>query len=319
MAVITKTVKSSAGDYASLAAAEAGMKASGDNTSANSMVIECYTLNDTAGEITLDAGWNITALTITVPVAERHNGTRGTGYRNVHSIGGGQNIYLRNIECPVTIDGVAARNTSAADYGCCFLADNTTVSGLTHTLKNCLMYNPSEGCIEMYGGASIFYVINNITYGGQFGIETVGTGNIYCYNNTILNPTYVGFYADMSGGAVSYATNCYVGHVSADAGYAGTITKVTSPASDASGTSEIEIAACDFTNVTAGSENVNIAATSDLMGIGTYLASVLTDYAGQTRANPPSVGADEYYVAPIPEVGKRFFKLRANKYLAVLK
>jgi hypothetical protein len=292
MAVITKTVKTSGGDYANLAAAVAGMKAGADNTSANSMVIECYAMNDTAGGITLDAGWNITALTITVPIAERHDGTRGTGYRNVCSIGGGQNIYLRNIECPVTIDGIAARNTSTADYGCCFLADNTTRSGLTHTIKNCLFYNPSEGCIEMYGGASIFYVINNITYGGQFGIEAVGSGNIYCYNNTILNPTYVGFYADMS--ATCYVTNCYVGHVSADAGYFGTMTKVTSPASDSSGTSEIEISACDFTNATAGSENANIAATSDLMGAGTYLASVLTDFYGRTRANPPAVGAAEY-------------------------
>jgi hypothetical protein len=320
MAIINKTVKSSGGDYASLSAAIAGIEESLDNIAGNDIIIECSSFEDTGGAAAIGADWDVDLLTIQVPVLERHNGARGNGYRLTCQANGEASIRINGALCNITLNGISTSN-NIGTYSTGIWIENTN-AGNTFIIKNCLVYDCPELNI-LVNGPGTCYIINNISYGSAVGIgtESSATGTLYVYNNTILNASIVGIYRE--NGTVIVKNN-YAGNNATD--YYGTMTYTTCHSSDGSGTTTTTSAAnCYFTNIVGGSEDCHIALNSALYNTGSDL-SADTYYPFNTdfQDNPRStgmwdVGADEYYVAPIPEVGKRFFKLRANKYLAVLK
>jgi hypothetical protein len=153
----------------------------------------------------------------------------------------------------------------------------------------------------------------------QYGIypaSTLGTGKVYLWNNTFYNfstvalsypvstlgmngvwyvysSTHIGGQAGIrrdTNGTVT-AKNCYCGG-QAWACYLGTITKTTCASSDTTGSTgmqSIAVSTDNFRNVTAGSEDYHITATSALRNIGTDTSAesdplgFSTDIDGETR------------------------------------
>jgi hypothetical protein len=140
---------------------------------------------------------------------------------------------------------------------------------------------------------------------GQRGVNTSFVNSFYIYNCIIINSSLYGISVDS--GYTIYVKNCYSGN-NADADYyaAGTITYTTDYSEDGTGTTTTATFSTSsgayFANVTAGSEDLAIGASSALIGVGTDLRADATwpfdyDIIGTTRGATWDVGAFEY-VAP---------------------
>lgn len=168
------------------------------------------------------------------------------------------------------------------------------------TIINCLFRSPGGACISI--ASSTWRIQGCCFYGGTRGITTTTSKTgITILNCTFLNQSQYGLY--VAAGATVSAWNCYAG-LSGTADYyaAGTLnlshcysedgtcsTPTVAPATDSG---------CYFTNVTAGSEDIHIGASSALIGAGTNVADMRdpdTDVDGETvpMGDETDVGADE--------------------------
>ena len=132
------------------------------------------------------------------------------------------------------------------------------------------------------------------------GGEATGDGS-YIYNNTILNSTTYGIYKSPYSHVIVKNTYCGASATADNYGEErGSFTFTTCASSDGTvSITEIEVADCDFTSSTDGSEDAEIASTSNLVGAGTSLSSdsvyaITTDIFGTSRASTPCIGAFEY-------------------------
>jgi len=230
-------------------------------------------------------------ITIQVATADRHDGTRGTGYRLV--MDDDWEDAFECIEDYVTIDGIAVSNTNAnAVHGIYSTGDNCTI-------KNCLAYDNDDDGINCGSATTNVLVENCICYGnGDDGIEAKTATIKYC---TLINNGGSGTEVDSPGTLT--VINCYSGGNDAnDYGDGGGTTNTTT-CHDSDGTGDTTTAlATDsgtyFTNVTASSEDPTItSASSGLNGTATS-GHTATDFEGDTRdESTPDIGADEYIAA----------------------
>ncbi len=305
---ITKTVKSSGGDYTSLSGWEAGQQA--DIVTADEIqVAECYAMLDST-QVIVD-GWTTDAtryIQITVPAAERHDGKRNTSkYRLEVSAGFTQ--ALRILEDYVRVYGMAARNTSASVGSDAYFAQSSTTSASVRFV-DCLAYDSVGRGFWINGGAETILLncvamnLSDATVGVGFWVRNgLATNNTYAYNCVVANAAQYGFRVES--GVVGTFKNCYSGGTgTADYSNAGTMNLTTCHAEDGTGNTTTAFSTSSgvyFTNVTAGSEDVHIGSSSGLKDTG-------TDLSGDARWVHPNgsvgingnsrstwdVGADEY-------------------------
>ncbi|MEK6532109.1 MAG: hypothetical protein AABZ23_06435 [Deltaproteobacteria bacterium] len=302
---ITKTIKSSGGDYTSLSAWEAARN--GDLVTADTIeVAECYNFQDTTA--VLISGW-VTDPTryikIYTPVAERHTGVAGTGYRLV--VTSAQPLRVR--ESHVRIIGLETKAATAGFSG--LVCDNDTAMEASPYILVDSLLTHDNGAYGVYLGRCgttgyPLYLVNSIIYKcGNYGILlTSGYAPAIAeiYNCTVCQNTTYGIRKDSSSVVVG-VKNCYAGANTTDySSSSGTWTTFTTNASsDTTGTSGLQSiahstsAGAYFTNITAGSENYHIGSSSALKDVGTDLsATFTTDIDGGTRSGTWDIGADEF-------------------------
>lgn len=290
LSTVTKTVKSSGGDYTSLSAWEAGEQ--GDLPALDEIhVAECYNFEDTT--IVFVNGWTTDAtryIEIRTPAGERHNGTPGTGYRLVVT-GNAIRIY----EDYIRVYGLEIEATVNSLY------INSGGGGEIRFAYN-LLHGGQAG-IEAGAGGDGNYFYNNIIYNQASGIRSGGAKTVWIYNNTIVDVSYG---MEMSGGTTNkIAINNLVDNPS--------ITAFTGPydaASDynASSSGVATGGANDrinqtFTFANEASDDFHLASNDagakdyGVTDPGSGLFS--DDIDGDTRSGSWDIGADEYVVVGV--------------------
>lgn len=321
-----KTIKPSGGDYTSLSAWEAGQQkviASGDTEQA-----ECYAMSDTTA-VTIN-GWTTASdayIRIYTPASERHDGKWNTAKYRLEVAGTVLTVQEENVR----LDGLQVFMTNTASsflYG-------IILSGITGVadfrIENCLVRASDEigaNCNGVYlaaaGAGSVVRMKNTAVYGfystGDFDAALRGgTANITAY---LYNCVFVrGNYGVLSNPGVFNCTNCYAGATDHGAyviggGSGGTINRTTSASSDATGSAGLQniaystTAGAYFANITVGSEDFHIGASSALKDVGTDLSAdanyaFTDDIDGQTRSGTWDIGADEIVAAAATTITKR--------------
>lgn len=209
------------------------------------------------------------------------------------------NIQFVNLQCKMIASG---------NYGNMYLVSNTPAGAHTVLFSKCIFWandsstwTNSQGITLNWAGGTgtvtikdcEIYRTGGAAAGSAIYINQYGTANIY--NCTITGNWNYGI--NRADGTV-VAKNCYSATTSGSS-YNGTITQTTCASSDttASGTAldSIAYSTDNFTNVTAGSEDLHLTAASALKDVGTDLGTD-TDIDGQDRdTNTPwDIGADEY-------------------------
>lgn len=195
---VTKTIKSSGGDYSSLNAWEAGEQA--DLVSADEIAIaECYAFEDTT-EVTI-AGWTVDStryIKIYTPTAERHPGYwSNSKYRIVP--GGGPHQAI-DVETSYTqIIGLQVESPdSSSDYKYGIQVSSTVTSvliekNIVHMCANSTGSNHGGIQATLSGVNGPTYIKNNLVYEFDntdgFGMSTASatSDKAYVYNNTIVD------------------------------------------------------------------------------------------------------------------------------------
>lgn len=310
MANVTKTVKSSGGDYTSLNAALAGQSADltancGGSGGAGILTIECYSMEDTTAATT-GSGYTTSSsyyINITVPVAERHNGKWDTSAYRLNVNYNGRALEIDEFYTRLT--GLQVKNSASGAYCCiymnhgsAYIVDSCIIDGndsiyfvfydssahyqLTGTIRNSVIYNSARVGVELTIGSSGTVNLQNVTIASciRDGLKrssgTVNATNVACIGNGD-NSSYFDF--------------------------TGTITKTNCASTDATadGTNcETGIAhsTSTFVNVTAGSQDYHLVSGSGLIDQGTSLSGIFTtDIDGETRSGTWDIGADEYVAA----------------------
>lgn len=323
MADTIRTVKPSGGDYTSLAAWEAGQQkviAAGDTEQA-----ECYAMADTTA-VTID-GWTTAAnayIRIYTPASERHAGVWDTSkYRletatNILSILEDfvrlEGLQLRFTSTTVAATGLGISATGAYDIR----VDNCLIRAMDAIANNC------NGVLATSGAAgSILRMKNTAIYGwysaGNFdSCIQINNANVtaHLHNCTFARGNY-GVRA--RSGAVINVKNCYSGatdHGDYLAEGTSVINRTTAASEDATGSAGLQniaystTAGAYFTNITAGSEDFHIGASSALKDVGTDLSAdanyaFTDDIDGQTRVAPWDIGADEIVAAAATTTTRR--------------
>ncbi len=214
------TVKSSGGDYASLAAAIAGEK--GDLVSLDrQLTIECYAMTDTTAVTIADADWVTDAtryIFITVPSGERHDGLYNTAKYRLEVANG---TSLTTTEAYVRLDGLQIYTTgnyttsvfgAPASGSAEIRVSNTIFRGTSSMASKGIMASTSTN-----GSSSMFTFWNNLFYGASndWGARITHTGNWYFYNNT-----FAGAYQAISrtNGTVVLVNNLFTGNTKTGGG-----------------------------------------------------------------------------------------------------
>jgi hypothetical protein len=301
------TVNPSGGaDYTSLSAAEAAARADYADLVTHDQTITFNCAGGADSNICVFDGWTTDAthtITVNVSEANRHTATRGTGYRIAGSGSWGA-VALTVSDDNVTVNGLSVLNTAGGGIGIQINANTGIV------ISNCLVYDTESHAIQ-FGGTGV--VRSNIVYGCAGRSIDMRGGDCYIYNNTVLNGVYGFLNSKWSGNL--YLTNNYIGGCSSADYYNGAgnvITYATNHSSDGTlTTTTTTVDACDFTADAAGSEDCHIAATSDLIGVGTDLHAATypfsTDFEEDTIPDGSwQVGADYYYAEAPPSGGRKY-------------
>lgn len=306
---VTKTIKSSGGDYTSLSAWEAGQQ--GDLVAADEIrQAECYSLSDTT-QVDID-GWTTDAtryIRIFTHATGRHAGVFDTGKYNL-SVTDANTILLR--EDFVRFDGLQFHISGATSGRAFFQLISRGASSTLH-ISNCIFKGSANTVsIRPYtlttGSEGTWYIWNSIFY--DFGSNgssyfVCGGGTWYLYNCLGAWHSSADFGFRNDGATAVTMKNCYSAG-SAGGAYFGTITQTTCASSDTTATGtgldSIALSAVNFTNVTAGSQDFHLTSGSALKDVGTDLSGDATlpfsdDIDGQTRTGTWDVGPDEFVAA----------------------
>ncbi|MEA3346966.1 MAG: hypothetical protein U9Q21_02615 [Candidatus Auribacterota bacterium] len=302
MALITKTVKPSGGDYTSLSAWDAA-EATDLVTATNQHRCECYKgdytgsgggVNYISDSLLLSSSWVTNStynITIIVPLSERHSGRPKDGSGNytgftVRNDGGWvRGIYLNSIDY-TNLDGFIVD-----------VYDNTGGSGIFAysnggITDNCIVINASYSGIYAYHcGSTTHTVINSIAIDSSiaFRCPDWGQGKIY---NCGAHNCVTGFH--LSGiGPADKLKNCWAKGCTTGFSISGTHTIENCASSDASlPTGNGNRNSQTFTFVDEANDyfqpNVNDSA---IKGYGQDLSAIFTDdILGNTRTTPWDIG-----------------------------
>ena len=218
--------------------------------------------------------------------------------------------YSRVTNISVTNSGAAGAHNKFGIHG--GVAGVVLDRVFVYTLRCAVSVNPAYGIYLGYGSVVKNCTVSNIL-GGSVGygirLDNVGT-NIglpaayFCTANNVSAQGVNlgrGMYLDLNG---FIARNCIVvGSKSVDFATGGTpdVTYCISedPTADDWGgagnqVSQDPITDVKLTNIADGSEDFHISdASSSAQGAGVAIGGITTDFEGDTRANPPYIGADE--------------------------
>jgi hypothetical protein len=315
MSNVTKTVKSSGGDYTSLNAALAGM--AGDLTTdcggtggAGILTIECYAMEDTTAADT-GTGYTTSAdyyINITVPSAERHSGVWNGDKYNLY-ISATYTNTLTLSAAFVVLDGLQVGSSGGRSGYYSIISQSSTATALV-TVKNCIVRGNGT-CLRVHTNHP-FTIYNSILYGASNydGIDIASSvrSQINIFNCTVINANRNGLTVSSSEIPVAVKNSYFGGSVTgtdiSDQGGTNIVYTTCASEDDVNKSGVTDQVACStsagtyFTNITAGSENLHIGASSSLIDVGTSLsATFTTDIDGQTRSGTWDIGADEYVAA----------------------
>lgn len=299
MATITKTIGTSSRDYSTIAAWEADLSNASVYSNGDDAVGVCY--NDSAfneavtinggNSIGGSAGQNLNSRKLTVHDDSKHDGTAGTGARNVYT--GSSN--------PVLTIGINNTTVEWLEYDCSgagaasrqivivltnvitgINVNNMIIHGLGNTTSNSMGLGVQNG-----GGASnTRYLANNIIYDivdsstNNFGLFcTNGSGKSEVYNNTIHGTgTGTGdFGLYILNGDVILKNNISMASGGNDIQKSGSPTEEYNMTSDATatgtGAQASKTTADQFVSLTSGSEDFHIVEGSDAIDNGVDLGT----------------------------------------------
>jgi len=194
------------------------------------------------------------------------------------------------------IEGIQAYNSNAGSEGVLKvfgLAGTVTYEGLI--LRGGDIASP---VIFQDQGTASMTVRNCVVYGGSDGIASSGATTLL-ENVTIAGNSARGV---VRNAGTLICRNCYAGGSGSGADYASTGTYTNCRSEDGSQSTTVVdysvSAGAYFVNITAGSEDFHLGASSALIGAGTDLSGTFTtDIDNQTRSVPWDIGADEFVAA----------------------
>ncbi len=295
-----RTVKSSGGDYTSLSSAEAGEQ--GDLPALDDQVdLACYDFTDTGGKVDI-SGW-ITSATcyLRIYAVTGHAGVWDSSKYNLSvSTGFAEALVIQ--EDYVRIEGLQLDTTHATQANNTVGIINTSTAANTDIrVERCIIRRTGRqaGHRCVYHTSGKLTLRNSVIYGNLDGAGVYAIGGTHIeQNTTVVACSGIGIENAFSASTVTLDNVYSGGHTGA--AYDGTMTRTTcahSSATSFSGsTASIAYSTANFTNVTAGSENLHLVsgASSTLLTGGTDLSGTFTtDIDGQTRSDW-SIGADEY-------------------------
>ena len=258
---------------------------------------------------------------VTSPVAERHDGTSGSG-AYINNTGRDYTIDIRDNY--TIIEWLELSKNSTHNRGVLFItaADETTIrNNIVRDSFDTDGGGVQQGILivtnQMESGYTT-YIYDNFVYnldGG--GITTRSYDDIinYVYNNTVLNCGGTGLQSRAAGATDYYVNNISMGNESAD--YADTAGNVftNNISEDTTGNVGLQekVIGDQFVNSTAGSEDAHLKTGSDAIDagddLGTTPLGVEIDIDGRDRdaeGDTWDIGADEY-VASATGRTRRFF------------
>ena len=260
-------------------------------------------------------GWTTTAAFYidlkAVAGAGRHAGVWSTSHYRIASSNDFGAALLIN-EAYVRVTGLQVENTSADGAYCVrYLTLTGTTATTDFRMDGCILrdadgaggnaagFEAEDGLIAIrntvsygHGGAGFYFIIG----------DSVSLG-VTVTNCIAANNTGLGFNCATATGT-NVLQNCYSGgNTGADIS-ANWDTITTCRSEDGSqGTTVVAYstsAGTYFTNITAGSEDFHIGASSSLLDIGTdYSGTFTTDIDGETRTGTWDIGADERVSAAV--------------------
>lgn len=315
---ITKTVKSSGGDYSSLSAWEAAQQ--GNLVSLDEVHVgECYAFADTTA-FTIDGSTTDATryMKITVAAGNRHAGSYSTSaYRLEVSGSFAAPITISDDYCQIEWIQVKQTGGTANHYS------YILINNLTGLLINKIIHagggaatSPNGACIGVASSAGTGTIRNSVLYkanGAGIYCNNFGGGTLDIQNCTIAG---CGTYGIHNNSGTVTAVNCYSGGNTTD-DYSGTITKTTCMHSSATvftgSTASTAHSTANFTNVTAGSQDYHLVSGSALIDAGTDKSATYTDdIDGDTRSGTFDVGADEFVSVATGQPTRRRFGLCAH-------
>jgi hypothetical protein len=314
------TIKSTGGDYTTWALWEADTD--NDLTGAGILVGEIFDVNATAA-LTIAGATNTDASNyrhLTVNSAHRHAYVFDTGKANITVSSIPAFLVLGEAFARASfIQGINTRNPGEGVFSCDAVSTRITECIGKHNFPS-----GGDGCagFTTTANGTDAKFINCAAFNNRNGFwcpSTTPTGVEWLNCISVAN-TRAGF-ASVSGFAATLK-NCYSGGNTtsdymegASAGWTNW-TATTCMASDADATetgltNSIAYDTSNFTNVTAGSEDLHLVSGSDLLDAGTDLSSVFTvDVLDVTRSSPWSVGPHQ----PAAAGGAAFIKMVGNNF-----
>ncbi len=331
---VVKTIGTAGRDYSTITAWEAGLSTilyqTGDEA-----VGECY--NDSIfnegvvinnGSQVYGNGVELSHIKLSAPLAERHDGTFGTGATISYATYGSRAIWVQlnytTIEwlCVIASGGtsyapyIGIQVTSAANFGV-----NTGYANIRNNIiksgGGTWPVNGGNGGIFLQGPDTNCH--NNIVYDWEFP-SYAGISNYYnnqnVYNNTIYNCN-TGMLSSGVGNMTS-KNNISVGNSVQDYnGSSGTYTSSNNLSSDGTaddygGTDHVvnAVTANQFVSTVSGSEDLHILSTSDAVGAGIDLGTtpdgVQYDIDGvdrDARGTAWDIGADQAVATVVKTIG----------------
>lgn len=284
MAVVTKTLKSTGGDYSLMSTWESSEQTN-LVTDGDSHVLECYdfALADSVGI----SGWTTDAthgVTIRPATGAGHTGVYGDGFSITHA----SNSTINNAQTYVTIEDITILSTGSN----LALEISGGESGAEDWFQRLIIHasgvTGSEYAVRGVNTARDHYFINNLVISNARGIDcrswNTSADTHYVYNNTIVAGGSYGIMVDTVDGV--YSNNVAVGASIED--YYGTASGSTNASEDtsATGTSPVTgISTADGVDFTEPStDDYTVVSAGDLDDAGTDLSGTFSDdIAGSTR------------------------------------
>lgn len=299
------TVKSSGGNYTTLAAAIAG-EAKNLVSLDRQLTIECYSsAAPDRSQVSISSGWvtdSTRYLRIVVPPSERHSGKfDATKYHRI----------MNNYQQGIVISGVPYTRIEGVQFYVSEANYSPSYPIQLSSCRNCLVdsvivnawygfQSPRHGIHITLSGGSV--VRNSVIYGvaeAAIGVnwEPVTIDNVTMVNRGLYNNALYGIDWSLNGGTGhvirntycgGFANNCYHGPTAA-------VAMTTSASSDLTGNIDnVSVASASFVDDTGPTIDLHLQAASPLKDVGTSLSTVFTlDIDGQPRSGAWDIGADE--------------------------
>lgn len=353
MATVTKTIGTSSRDYSTITAWEADLDSSsmmgGVYGSGDAAIGECYGDSDFDEKVTIDGGVSIglASVKLTVPEAQRHDGTEGSGVVIQYSGTSTPSFVLKR--STLTVEWIEFDLSSAGSgvLSCVNFGSNahTNVFFKNNIIHDLVNQSGDVNGIYIYGtgnSSNTRHCLNNIIYNikdsndSAFGIR-FATSNYAAniYNNTV-------YFVETGGGSEDaycisiedteavVKNNIAARPVGGDnlcfggSGFSGATTDYNlSTDSTATGTNSVTGEAYDdlFLSTGVGTEDLRLKAGADAIGagvdLGTSPTGVNIDIEGRDRdaqGDTWDIGADQTAAAStaLPKAMNTYKQMRNN-------